>query len=152
MDSYTILWIILAAGFVAIEVATVAFIALYFALGSVAAAIVAWQDGGLAWQLTAFGVCGIVLMLLTRPVLKRSLESPDVPMNVDRMVGKGGIVTIAIDNELNTGQIRVGTEYWTARTPEDSPGMRIAVDERVTIVAVQGVTARVLPRPVEPGA
>ncbi|MCW2925331.1 MAG: NfeD-like C-terminal, partner-binding [Thermoleophilia bacterium] len=147
IDSYLILWIIIAAGFAVLEIATMAFVALYFSLGAVAAAIVAALDGGLVWQLTAFIAAGVVLLALTRPVLKRRLESPDVPTNVDRMVGKGGIVTIGIDNDANTGQVRVGTEYWTARTPEDGPATVVPAGARVTIVSVEGVTARVLPRP-----
>lgn len=150
MDSHLVLWIVLAAAFIALEVATMAFVAIYFALGAIAAAIVAWLDGGLEWQLLAFSVAGIALLALTRGLLKRTLESPDIATNVDRMVGKGGIVTIPIDNDASTGQIRVGTEYWTARWPEDQNGGTIGVDERVTIVAVEGVTARVVRRTDEP--
>lgn len=146
MDSELVLWIVLAATLAVLEIATMAFVALYFAIGAVAAAIVAWLDGGLEWQLLAFAVTGIVLMLLTRPLLKRKLESPAVHTNVDRLVGKGGIVTIPIDNDANTGQIRVGTEYWTARLPDDSVNTAVPVDARVTVVAVEGVTARVMPR------
>lgn len=146
MDPYLILWIVLAATFVVLEIATMAFVAIYLALGSIAAAIVAGLGGELVWQLVAFVVTGLVLLALTRPVLKRRLESPDVAMNVDRMVGRSGIVTIPVDNDANTGQIRVGTEYWTARRPEEArSGGTIPADARVRIVAVEGVTARVLP-------
>lgn len=152
MDPELVLWIILAAVLAALEVATMAFVALYFAVGSVAAAIVAWLGGGLEWQLLAFALTGMLLMLATRPFLKRRLESPDIATNVDRMVGRGGIVTIPIDNDANTGQIRVGTEYWTARWPEDGHGAAIPVGARVRIVAIEGVTARVLPSEVPPAA
>lgn len=152
MDSELVLWIILAATFAVLEIATMAFVSLYFALGSAAAAIVAAFDGGLEWQLLAFAVTGVLLMVATRPLLKRRLESPDVHTNVDRLVGKGGIVTITIDNDLNTGQIRVGTEYWTARWPENEVGAPIPVDTRVEVLAVEGVTARVRPRDAAPSA
>lgn len=148
MDPELVLWIILAAAFAVLEIATMAFVALYFAVGSIVAAVVAWLGGGLPAQLLAFAVTGAVLMALTRPLLKRRLESPDMPTNVDRMVGRSGIVTIPIDNDASTGQIRVGTEYWTARWPEDARGGTIPVDARVKIVAVEGVTARVLPHDV----
>jgi membrane protein implicated in regulation of membrane protease activity len=139
------MWIVLAAAFAVLEIATMAFVSLYFAVGAVAAGIVAWADGPLWLQLFAFAATGLILMVITRPLLKRKLEAPSVPTNVDRMVGKRAIVTIAIDNDANTGQIRVGTEYWTARWPEAAPGAVIPVDARVEIVAVEGVTARVAP-------
>lgn len=146
MESYVILWGAIAAGFVIVEVVSMAFVAIYFAIGAGVAAAVAATDAGLAWQLLAFAATGAVLMALTRPVLKRKLESPDVATNVDRMTGKGGIVTIAIDNDANTGQIRVGTEYWTARAADEQPELVIPVDARVVVQSVEGVTARVLPR------
>ena len=145
MDSQLVMWIVLAAALAVLEIATMGFVALYFAVGAVAAAIVAWLGGDLPVQLAAFAITGVVLMIATRPFLKRKLEAPMVHTNVDRMVGKRGIVTIAIDNDSNTGQIRVGTEYWTARWPEATPGTTIGVDERVEIIAVEGVTARVRP-------
>lgn len=152
MENYVILWMAVAAGFVILEVVTMAFVAMYFAVGAGAAALVAYLDGDLMWQLLAFAATGVVLMLLTRPLLKGKLESPDVATNVDRMTGKGGIVTIAIDNIANTGQIRVGTEYWTARVSDDAPEQVIPVDARVTVQNVEGVTARVLPRVETPTA
>jgi membrane protein implicated in regulation of membrane protease activity len=145
MDSQLVMWIVLAAALAVLEIATMGFVALYFALGAIAAAIVAWLGADMPWQLLAFAATGVVLMVATRPFLKRKLESPAVHTNVDRMVGKRGVVTIAIDNDANTGQIRVGTEYWTARWPEAAPGATIGVDERVEIIAVEGVTARVRP-------
>ncbi|MCW2956431.1 MAG: Membrane protein implicated in regulation of rane protease [Thermoleophilia bacterium] len=146
MDPYLITWIALAALFAIVELATLAFVSLYFALGSVAAAIVAGSGGDLVWQLTAFVATGAVLLAVTRPVFKRRLESPDIHTNVSLLIGKGGIVTIPISNDNNTGQIRVGTEYWTARLPHGLPDQTIPVDSRVTVVSVEGVTARVEPR------
>lgn len=150
MEQWIIIWAVAAAAFIIIELVTVTFVAVYFAIGSAAAAAVALGDGGFALQLVAFSVTGVVLLLLTRPLLKKRLESPDVPTNVSRMVGKGGIVTITIDNDANTGQIRVGTEYWTARLVEGLSDEVLPVDSRVTVEAIEGVTARVRPRAAAP--
>ena len=137
-----IVWVAIVAAFAVLELVTMAFVALYFAVGAAAAATVAGFGGDLVWQLLAFVITTVVLMLLTRPVLKRKLESPDVATNVHLLIGKGGIVTITIDNDANTGQIRVGTEYWTARVAEGSTET-IPIDARVSVVSVEGVTARV---------
>src|SRR5690606_13894660 len=130
--------------FAVLELATMAFVAMYFAIGSVAAALVAWGDGSLTWQLAAFVLASVVLMLATRPLLKKRLESPDVPTNVYQVIGKSGIVTIPIDNHANTGQIRIGTEFWTARLTDGAAADDVVgVDEKVRVLAVEGVTARV---------
>lgn len=154
MDQYLLVWIGLAVLFAVAELATVAFVALYFAIGAAAAAVVAGMDGGFAWQLLAFIVTAVALLAITRPFLKSHLErGTNTLTNVHSMVGKTGIVMIPIDNDANTGQIRVGTEYWTARVAVDAPSGAIPVDARVRIEAVEGVTARVRrvdPLPADP--
>ncbi|MCW2972644.1 MAG: putative integral rane protein [Thermoleophilia bacterium] len=146
MDSALLAWIVVVALFAVTEIATTAFVAIYLALGAGGAAIVAAFDGSYALQFGVFVIVGVVLMLLTRPFIKRKLETPDMPMNVDKVVGKTGIVTIAVDNDSNTGQIRVGTEFWTARRPDETPeGGALAAGSRVRVISVEGVTARVEP-------
>jgi membrane protein implicated in regulation of membrane protease activity len=151
-QTMALVWGAAAALFVLVELATVTFVAIYFAIGSAAAAVVALLGGGVGWQMAAFSATGIALLLLTRPFFKQKLESPDVPTNVNRLIGKGGIVTITIDNDANTGQIRVGTEYWTARMPADDAERVVPVDTRVVVEHVEGVTALVRPRAAAPSA
>jgi membrane protein implicated in regulation of membrane protease activity len=150
MDNWVVIWGSLAALFVIVEVLSVNFVAIYFALGAMSAAIVAGLGGNVALQMLAFSATAIALMVMTRPVLKRKLEPPTIETNVNRLVGKGGIVTIAIDNDANTGQIRVGTEYWTARSTAPDPAPMIPVDARVSVESVEGVTARVRLREAAP--
>lgn len=144
-DNELLTWMAIAVAAVVAELLTVAFVALYIAVGALAAAAVVAAGGDLGWQLAAFSVVGIGMLLITRPVLKRHLESPDIPTNVSRMIGRRGIVTIPIDNDANTGQIRVGTEYWTARAAAGQPHAPIGIELKVRIVDVEGVTARVEP-------
>lgn len=144
MDEYLLVWIGLAVLFAVAELATVAFVALYFAIGAAAAAVVAGMGGSFTWQLLAFVATALVLLAITRPFLKAKLEHGTTTLtNVHSMVGKSGIVTIPIDNDDNTGQIRVGTEYWTARLEDGSATGSVPVETRVRIVSVEGVTARV---------
>ena len=145
MNEALFIWVALAVAFAVTEIATMAFVALYFALGAVAAAVLAGFDVGITWQILAFVVTASVLLAITRPFLKQHLEPAATPMNVDRMSGKRGIVTIPIDNDANTGQIRVGTEYWTARLDVDAASDPLPVESRVEIVRVEGVTAWVAP-------
>ncbi len=152
MDQWDLTWAIAGAVFVVVELLTVTFVAIYLGIGAFAGMIVALAGGTVGWQFAAFAITGIVLMLLTRPLIKRRLESPDIPTNVNRMVGKVGIVTITIDNDSSTGQIRVGTEYWTARMIDECASEVLPVESRVVVEAVEGVTARVRPREAAPSA
>ncbi|MCB0880449.1 MAG: NfeD family protein [Thermoleophilia bacterium] len=152
MDEWFYIWAGVAALFIVLEIVTMAFVSIYIGLGALAAAIVAMLGGSPPMQFLAFAVAGIALMLATRPLLKKRLESPDIATNVNLLVGKGGIVTITIDNDANTGQIRVGTEYWTARMVDADATTVLPVDSRVIVDSVEGVTARVRLRSDAPSA
>jgi membrane protein implicated in regulation of membrane protease activity len=139
------LWLLAALVLLGAEAVTLQFVLVYFGLGAIVAAAVSPVTGP-AGQGITFAVAAVVLMVLTRrPLVAWSQRQRGADTNVDTIAGRSAIVTIAIDNHANTGQIRVGSEYWTARTPgdEDPP---IAPGTVVQIASVAGVTARVVPR------
>lgn len=136
-----VMWAVVAAAFVIGEMLTMALVSLYFGLGAVAGAIAASLGGGTVTQMLTFGIVSLVLMAATRPLIARKLQTPTIESNVHSLVGKRGIVMIEIDNDSSTGQIRVGTEFWTARAEAD--GVTFPIDSKVEIVKVSGVTALV---------
>jgi membrane protein implicated in regulation of membrane protease activity len=138
-------WLLVALVLLGAEALTLQFVLLYFGLGAlVAAALSPFVSGVL--QGLAFAVSAVLLMVLTRkPVLAFARGQREVATNVDTVTGRSAVVTIAIDNHANTGQVRVGSEYWTARTPSDHDPP-IAIGTIVSIESVAGVTARVIPR------
>ncbi len=142
-DQMIIMWGAIAVAFVVLEITTMAFVALYVAAGSLVALLVAVAGGALPMQIVAFSIAGVALLALTRPIIMRRLQKDEIPTNVHWLVGKRGIVTIEIDADAGTGQIRVGTEHWTA-APESGSGV-IAVDDKVDVARVEGVTAMVRP-------
>lgn len=147
MDDQTtmvVIWAIIAAIALVVEMFSLVFVGLYITVGALAAAGAAGLDWPVAVQFGTFSAVGIVLLLLTRPVIIKKLHSDDGrKSNVDTIIDRSAIVTIEIDNDASTGQIRVGTEYWTARSEAD--GTVIARDTKVKVGHVDGVTAFVTP-------
>jgi membrane protein implicated in regulation of membrane protease activity len=141
-------WLVIALVLVGLELATLAFIALYLAVGSVAAAIVGASGGNIAVQVLVFAIVSIATLVLTRAPLKKALDrTPQVVSNALTVVGKHAMVTVPLaEGPGHRGQIRVGTEYWSARSNDDQP---IAVGTTVEVVGIEGVTALV--RRVVPG-
>lgn len=141
-------WLVIALVLVGLELATLAFIALYLAVGSVAAAIVGASGGNIAVQVLVFAIVSIASLVLTRKPLKKALDrTPQVVSNALTVVGKHAMVTVPLaEGPGHRGQIRVGTEYWSARSNDDQP---IAIGTTVEVVGIEGVTALV--RRVVPG-
>jgi membrane protein implicated in regulation of membrane protease activity len=138
-------WIVAALALFAIEATTVSFVALYFGAAALVAALAAALGAGLALQIVVFAVVSVVALLATRGLVTRALQrSPVVRSNVNSLVGRRAVVTVPITAVAGRGQIRVGTEYWTAR-PYLDDSSEIAEGTTVEILGVEGVTALVLP-------
>jgi membrane protein implicated in regulation of membrane protease activity len=142
------LWLLAALVLLGADALTLQFVLIYFGLGALVAAAVS-SVAGPAAQGIAFAVSAVVLMVSTRrPLVTWAQRQRGADTNVDTIAGRSAVVTILVDNHANTGQIRVGSEYWTARTPgDDDPS--IPPGAVVRIESVAGVTARVVRR--EPG-
>ncbi len=141
-----IVWGIVALLFLGAEMITFAFVGIYFAIGAAVAAVLTFFTDNIAVQVIAFAAVALGLLFLTRKLVMRKLPPPPTASNAHTVVGKRGVVTIEIDNDASTGQVRIGTEYWTARlaAAADARPERIGVNEKVEIVDVQGVTAQVV--------
>jgi membrane protein implicated in regulation of membrane protease activity len=141
-----VVWVVIGVVLLAAEATTTAFVAIYFGVAALAAAVLALLGAGLAVELVAFGLLSVGALLLTRPALRRAASRPSgLRTGVDAMRGRIGVVTAPIA-ELEPGQVKVGGETWTARGYYDD-GASIPAGTRVEVVRVEGVTALVIPAP-----
>ena len=85
----------------------------------------------------------IVSLVLTRPLVKKYVNSKAQPTNADMVIGKECRVTEDIDNIAGTGAVSVGGKIWTARTESDE--VKASVGELMTAVRIEGVKLIVKP-------
>jgi len=137
-------WAAVAALLVVAEILTLTFVALYFAAGALAASLAAAFGGGTAVQLLVFAIVSVLSLLLTRRPLLRAMErQPVVQSNAPTVVGKRAVVIKPIlEGPGQRGQVRVGTEHWSARSEAEGA---IDGDVTVEVVAIDGVTLVVRP-------
>ena len=142
---WAVVWIVVAVACFAIEATTVTFVALYFGVGGLAAALAAALGAPVALQVGIFAVVAVLTLLSTRGMITRALQrTPVVRSNVNSLVGRRGIVTMPITAATGRGQIRIGSEYWSARTFLDD-SREIEAGVPVEVLDVEGVTALVVP-------
>jgi membrane protein implicated in regulation of membrane protease activity len=140
-----VVWIVAALALFGIEATTVSFVALYFGVGALVSAIAAALGANLAVQLLVFSIVSVAALLSTRKMVTRSLQRvPVVKSNVNSLVGRRGVVTVPITAASGRGQVRIGTEFWTAR-PYMEDSSDIDAGTAVEILGVEGVTALVIP-------
>src|ERR1051325_7652466 len=140
-----VVWIVIAVVLLIAEATTSPFVAVYSGVAALVTAAVAAAGLGTALQLVAFLAIAGGSLLLTRPALQRAAgQATGIRPGVDAMQGRIGVVTRPI-GELDSGQVKIGGETWTARCYYDEEA--IPVGSRVEVVKVEGVTALVIPAP-----
>ncbi len=135
-----ILWIVLAAAFLVVELGTVTLVSLWFVVGALAAMAAALLNAAFWLQVLIFALVSLAMLLLLRPFLRKFVDPHKIPTNVDAMIGKTALVTEAVDNLREQGAIRFNGLIWTARSTDGNP---IPAGEEVVIETVEGVKAMV---------
>lgn len=136
-----VIWIILAAVLAAGEVmASFTFILGPIAIAALAPAIVAAIGGSIEAQLGAFIIASIASLGLIRPIARRHLRTPaQIRTGTAALIGSRAVVLDRVD--LNSGQVKIGGEVWTARPYDEDdvyePGTRVEV------IKIDGATALV---------
>lgn len=142
----TIIWLALLIGFLILEAATVTMVSLWFAVGSLAALIVAATGGSPGFQIFVALAVSSVLLACLRPLVRKHFTPGLTKTNVDAIVGSRGYVTADIDNVSATGTVKLGAMEWTARSASGEPlpkGTLVKVDR------IEGVKVFVSPVEIE---
>lgn len=142
MDWYALMWFVLLIAFVWIEAATVSLVSIWFAGGALVALIGNLLGAQLWLQVALFFAVSAVLLLFLRRVAKKHFTPKLVKTNVDALVGTTGRVTVRIDNEASSGQIKLGAMEWTARS---TSGGIIEEGTLVKVDKIEGVKVFVSP-------
>ena len=129
-------WMLIFLGLVFLELVTVALVCVWFILGALAAFIVSLFIDSIYIQLAVFVVVSTIALLFTKKVLKK-VDNKKIPTNLDRVIGKIGIVTEEI-TKLEPGEVKADGKRWSAIANET-----INVGSKVEILSIDGVKLRV---------
>jgi membrane protein implicated in regulation of membrane protease activity len=141
-----IFWIVLILVFAIIEISTLEFTFLMLAGGSLGGLVSGLF--GLPWwgQFIVALALSLLLLFAVRPPLLRALGRGGDPArsNVDALLGMSGVVTNDFSGNASHVKLSNG-DTWTARLSNQT-GDRILVEgEKVTVTAIEGATAVVVP-------
>lgn len=132
----TIIWLIIVAVMLIIEIFTMGLTTIWFSLGAVVAAIASGLEAPIWLQIVLFSVVSVLVMILVRPFAVKVINKERIKTNIEEIVGEKAVVIEEIDNEKEKGMVRYRGVEWMARSVD---GSILAVDEIVTIDTVSGV-------------
>ena len=131
-------WIFLVLVLVFIEAATVGLTTIWFVISGLVSLVLATLNVvGFEVQFAIFLIGGSVLLIITRPVLKKFIAVKPAKTNLDRIVGMSGVVTKEIDvNRI--GEVKVDGKLWSAYSDK-----QIMINKTVKVLEINGVKIKV---------
>lgn len=142
LSGIQIFWTVLIALFLIIEAATPQLVTIWFAAGCFCSLISASLGADYWLQFIIFVVVSTLLLIITRPLIKKIQLNKTIPTNVDRLIGKVAIVSETIDNINNVGLVKAEGQIWSAKSND---GQIINKDTKVEIIEITGVKLVVKP-------
>ena len=130
-------WVVALVVFLIVEAVTAGLVSIWFVFGSLVALICAALGAAVWLQIFWFVIVSVATLVLTRPLVKRYVDSRSVATNADRSIGRAAVVTERIDNLAATGAVKLDGVVWTARSTDAA--VAIETGERVTVRAIEGV-------------
>ena len=131
-----ILWLIIFAGLIILELSTVQLICIWFAGGALAAFICALFDASPAIQAVVFVAVSALLLVFTKKFVNKLKAKTNTKTNADALIGQSAIVTDDISNINSKGSVKIRGLEWSARSLD---GSEIPANSHVTVQEIDGV-------------
>lgn len=131
-----ILWLAAIIAFGILESLTAQFISIWFAGGAFVSLIAHLLGASQTVQWIIFAIASAVLLVLTRPFVKRLAKTDISVTGTDLLIGKRAVMTKATDVRGELGEAKADGKVWTVNSVDGEP---IDADTVVTIEKIQGV-------------
>lgn len=132
-----IYWLIIMLILSFVEIITINLVTIWFVASAGIALLVSLITDSYYIQFLTFGICGLLIMVLTRPLLKKLMKKDKTKTNLDRVIGMEGICTEEISKN-KVGEVKVDGKRWSAVSP-----VKINVGDEVIITDIDGVKLKV---------
>lgn len=108
-----IVWIAIVAIGIIVESQTSDLVSIWFSISGAVAMVCALANFDVYIQIAVFAILTFILILATRPIVKKMTNNADIKTNADRLVGMVGKVIKTIEEE-GKGIVKVDFQEWTA--------------------------------------
>ena len=130
-------WMIIFLVLLFIELVTVNLVSIWFAIGAFAAFLITYITDMVTIQIAVFIVVSSISLILTKKIVKKIKGGKVEATNLDRVIGKIGVVTEEI-TKLEPGEVKVDGKKWSAVSTK-----KISEGSKVEILSIDGVKLNV---------
>lgn len=135
MDAF--IWIMIIILLTLVEVMTINLTTIWYVVSAIVSLVISLFIKNFSLQFGVFAVLGTILLLTTRPFLKKLMANKKEATNLDRVIGMEAIVTETIDKN-QIGEVKVDGKKWSAYSEQ-----RIDVNCVVKVLSIDGVKLKV---------
>ncbi len=128
-----IIWIIISVAALVIDIATSAFLFLWFTVGGIAAILALIFDASLAVQIIAFIAVSAVSMALGYPLMKKTLKNTVMKTSTMEESYIGREITVDED-VIETARAKIDGIYWTIK----NIGEPVRKGDKIKITGIEG--------------
>ena len=132
-------WVAVTIICIVIESLTLSLTTIWFGISSFVLVFLAFTPIPFGAQLFIFVALSLVLLIFTRPVVKKKLNKKQIATNYERIIGQIAVVTKKI-TALDKGSVKINGMEWTAAVKED---ITLEKGSKCIIEEIAGVTAYV---------
>ncbi len=145
MNPCTLLWLGALVVFLIVEGTCPCLLSIWFAAGSLVAAVAAALGAEFWLQVVLFTLVSVLLLLTVRSLVRKYFNPSIQKTNAESLIGTEVYVTASVDNLRAQGQVKVNGIEWAARSTDGKP-----IDEGtlVRIDRIEGVKLFVTALPV----
>ena len=131
------IWIMIIILFTLVEIMTINLTTIWYIVSAVVSLIVALFTTNFYLQFGVFAILGTILLLTTRPFLKKFMTKKIEATNLDRVIGMEAVVTEEISKN-KIGEVKVDGKTWSACSEQT-----IDVNCIVKVLQIDGVKLKV---------
>lgn len=128
-----IFWLFAFVFFTLVELITVNLVSIWFAVGSLGAMLCSFFVDSFVICLLVFALVSLIVLLITKPMIKKFKANKMIPTNLDRVIGKKAEVIKKITPD-DYGEVKVLGAVWTATGKKT-----FDVGDKVLVEAIDGV-------------
>ena len=128
-----IVWLVVVILLVVIEAMTVNLVTIWFIISGIITMFLSFFLNDLISQLAIFVLLGILLMILTKPVIEEMKKNKEEKLNLERIIGMEGVVIKEIKKNV-IGEVKVDGKTWSAIADK-----KITVDSDIIVEEIRGV-------------
>lgn len=128
-----IFWIIVSVAALVIDIATSAFLFLWFTVGGIAAIIALIAQANIAIQIITFVAVSAVSMAIGYPMVKKTLKGTVAQTSTMEQSYIGRVITVDEDI-VEKASVKIGGIYWTIK----NVGVPVKKGDKVTVTGIEG--------------